>query len=204
MNPLVPARLQQGLILASASPRRAEVLRMLGFEFEVEPAHVEETHDGRATPPEHARRLARDKAGTLIATRSSGIVIGADTIVVVDRDILGKPESFDDALAMLERLQGRWHTVHTGIALCELSSQRMVDAVASTEVRFRDCDEATLRSYVKTGECDDKAGAYAIQGTGALLVQEIHGCYYNVMGFPIGSFVELLHALGTQEVGRAR
>ncbi len=203
MNSLVPAHLQQDLVLASASPRRATVLDMLGFEFEIEPADVEETHDGRESPPEHARRLAREKAQALARSRSAGTSIGADTIVVADGDILGKPESFDHALEMLGRLQGRWHTVHTGIALYDLAARRGVDDVASTEVRFRACDDDLLRRYVETGECDDKAGAYAIQGIGALLVQEIRGCYYNVMGFPIHSFVELLQQLHASEVGRA-
>jgi septum formation protein len=203
MNPIVPARLQEGLVLASASPRRAEILSMLGFDFEVEPVHVEESHDGRATAPEHARRLARDKACALRPRRRQGTAIGADTIVVLDDEIMGKPSSFEDALGMLLRLQGRWHTVHTGIALHDLAEGRGVDAVESTEVCFHACGDDTLRRYVETGECDDKAGAYAIQGVGAMLVKEIRGCYYNVMGFPIGSFLNLLRELRTSEVGRA-
>lgn len=204
MNSIVPVRLQEGLILASASPRRADILSMLGFDFEVAPAHVEEIHDGEASPQEHVRRLALDKARALVGTRDRGLVIGADTIVVTDGEILGKPTSFDNAMAMLQRLQGRWHTVHTGVALFDLATRRDADAVESTEVRFRPCSDDMLRRYVETGECDDKAGAYAIQGIGAMLVQEIRGCYYNVMGFPIGSFLDLLYELRTSEVGRDR
>ena len=203
MNSILPARLQQGLVLASASPRRADILTMLGFDFEVDPAHIEETQDGQATPAEHAQRLARDKARALSRTRSTGTSIGADTIVVCEDEILGKPKSFDDAIDMLRRLQGRWHTVYTGLALYDLSRGRGADAVASTQVRFRACTDDTLRRYVETGECDDKAGAYAIQGVGALLVEEIRGCYYNVMGLPIGCFLDLLQALRTTEVGHA-
>jgi len=203
MNSILSARLQQDLVLASASPRRADILTMLGFDFEVEPADIEETHDGQATPPEHARRLAREKARGLSRTRSAGVSIGADTIVVCDADILGKPESFQDALGMLQRLQGRWHTVHTGLALYDLLAGRGVDAVESTQVRFRACTDDTLRRYVETGECDDKAGAYAIQGVGAMLVHEIRGCYYNVMGLPVSRFLNLLHELRASEVGHA-
>ncbi|NIV75185.1 MAG: hypothetical protein GWN37_10195, partial [Gammaproteobacteria bacterium] len=101
------------------------------------PVHIDESHDGRATPVEHAGGLAREKARALAPKRSSGTAIGADTIVVLDGDILGKPSSFDDALGMLKRLQGRWHTVHTGIALHDLATRRGVEAVDSTEVRFR-------------------------------------------------------------------
>lgn len=203
MNSIIPETLQEGLILASASPRRADILSMLGFEFEVAPAHVDESHDGAATAQEHVRKLALDKVRALAGARERGLVIGADTIVVVDGEILGKPTSFDDAMDMLRRLQGRWHTVHTGVALYDLASRRHVDGVASTDVRFRSCDDDMLRRYVETGECDDKAGAYAIQGIGAMLVQEIRGCYYNVMGFPIGIFLDLLSELRTEEVGRA-
>lgn len=204
MNPMVPASQQEGLILASASPRRADILSMLGFDFEVAPVRVEETYDGRATATEHARRLARDKAQALARERRHGTAIGADTVVVLDDvEILGKPSSFEDALDMLKRLQGRWHRVHTGIALQNLANGRSVDAVESTAVRFHACGDNTLRQYVETGECDDKAGAYAIQGVGAMLVKEIRGCFYNVMGFPIGSFLNLLRELRASEVGRA-
>jgi len=193
VNPMLPARLQSDLVLASASPRRAQILAMLGFEFRVARAVVDETVPLRADPEAHVRGLARLKAGTAAArARRSGLYIGADTVVVVDGDILGKPESKRAALDMLRRLRGRWHNVFTGVALLERPSGRRAEAVERTEVRFHIWDDRFLRRYVDTGECMDKAGAYAIQGFGALLVREIRGCYFNVMGFPASCFLDLL------------
>lgn len=204
MNPLLPEAMQQDLVLASASPRRAAILRMLGFDFEVVPTRVEEDPLHEPDPVEHARLQARRKADAAATGRSRGTCIGADTIVVVDGDILGKPATPDEALHMLRRLGGRWHTVHTGVALQDLASGRRVAGVESTEVRFHDWDAEVLRRYVDTGECDDKAGAYAIQGFGAMLVEEIRGCYYNVMGLPVWRFLALLEELPNAEVRDAR
>jgi len=202
VNPLLPASVQRDLVLASASPRRAAILEMLGFEFEVVPTRVEETHTSIAEPVEQARSLARLKAEAVPGKRR-GTSIGADTLVVVDGAILGKPVSEAEALDMLRRLRGRWHLVHTGIALHDLAVRRSVAAVETTEVLFHDWDEELLRRYVRTGECADKAGAYAIQGFGAMLVREIRGCYYNVMGLPVGRFLALLRELRAREVERA-
>ncbi len=204
MNPLLPAAMQQDLVLASASPRRAAILRMLGFDFDVVPTRVEEEPLHEPDPAAHARIQARRKAGAGGTGRLRGTSIGADTIVVVDGDILGKPTTPDEALHMLRRLRGRWHTVHTGVALQDLASGRLVDGVESTEVRFHSWNDEVLRRYVDTRECDDKAGAYAIQGVGAMLVQEIRGCYYNVMGFPVQRFLALLGEFRKVEVADAR
>jgi len=127
------------------------------------------------------------------------VLIGADTVVAIDDAILEKPQSAAEALAMLQRLRGRWHTVFTGVALLDGRAHRTVAATERTEVRFADWDDAGLQRYVESGECMDKAGAYAIQGLGALLVQEIRGCFYNVMGFPVGTFARLLAALHDPE-----
>ena len=195
---MLPAASQRHLVLASSSPRRAEILRMLGFEFEVVPSEVVEEDHGHPDPIEHVRRLARLKAEQVRAAAPRDLVLGADTIVVVDSDILNKPASSDEALAMLRRLRGRWHTVFTGVALADGATHRTVVGHESTDVRFHAWDDDFLRRYVATGECMDKAGAYAIQGLGALLVREIRGCFYNVMGLPIGCLVGLLGALPSE------
>jgi septum formation protein len=203
LNPLLPARPQSRLVLASSSPRRAEILRMLGFEFEVVPADVDETVHGRPQPEAYVCGLARLKARAADPGRRRGVFIGADTVVVVDGDILGKPSDTGQALGMLQRLRGRWHRVYTGLALLDRESGREASGVESTEVCFHDRDDDFLRRYVATGECMDKAGAYAVQGFGALLVREIRGCYFNVMGLPASRFVELLLGLCEGEVEHA-
>lgn len=200
MNPMLPASVQSDLVLASGSPRRAEILRMLGFDFEVVVAPVNEDVPDGADPAAHVRELALSKAQAARGRASRGLWIGADTVVVVDGEILNKPASADEALSMLSRLRGRWHDVHTGVALVEAATQQHVEAAERTAVLFRRWDDAFLRRYIATGECRDKAGAYAIQGLGALLVQEIRGCYFNVMGFPVGCFVDLLSVLRPLEV----
>lgn len=204
VNPLVPASVQEGLVLASASPRRATILEMLGFEFVLEPTQVEEEPLDETDPVEHARVQARRKAHAARGKRTRGTLIGADTIVVVDGDILGKPASPAEALAMLRRLQGRWHEVHTGVALEDAATGVCVDGVETTAVHFVRWDDAWLEAYVQTGECSDKAGAYAIQGFGAMLVEEIRGCFYNVMGFPVQRFLTLLNQLHDGEGRHAR
>jgi len=192
--------MQADLVLASGSPRRAAILRMLGFEFEVVPAALVEEDHLHPEPEPTVRRLAQLKAEAAAQGRARGLFIGADTIVVVDGDILNKPRSPAEAMQMLRRLRGRWHTVYTGIALVDRVSGREGAEHECTDVHFHAWDDAFLERYVATGECMDKAGAYAIQGLGALLVREIRGCFYNVMGFPVGSFVRLLQRLRPEEV----
>ena len=165
MNPLLPLPLQQDWILASASPRRAEILQMLGFEFEVEPTSAESEPLHEPEPLAHSRAQARRKAAAGAQGRQRGTSIGADTIVVVDGEILGKPASAAEALAMLQRLRGRWHLVHTGLALQDVASGRRVEGVESTAVHFRHWDDTTLQRYVETGECADKAGLTPSRGS---------------------------------------
>jgi len=200
VNPMLTAAQQRDLVLASSSPRRATILRMLGFEFDVVAAPIDEAQHGLAEPVAHVRQLADLKATAGAATRAQGLFLGADTVVVLDGDILEKPSSPAEALAMQRRLRDRWHTVYTGVALLDRDSgQRAVDHEC-TEVRFHAWDDAFLQRYVETGEGSDKAGAYAIQGLGALLVREIRGDYYNVMGLPVGCFVRLLGEIRPPEV----
>jgi septum formation protein len=183
------------LVLASQSPRRAELLGLLGLEFETLPSDIDESWSGAEEPAAHALRLAREKALAAAAARPEALVIGSDTVVVLGGDVLGKPRDEEDAIAMLARLSGREHLVHTGLAVAEPGG-RIESAVESVRVRLRAFGEAAARQYVATGEPLDKAGAYGIQGRGATLVESIAGDYYAVMGLPIARLITLLEALG--------
>ena len=183
------------LILASQSPRRSQLLSMLGLEFEVLPAHVDESYQAGETPPAHVERLARDKAAAIAARRADAIVIGSDTVVVLDGEVLGKPDDEAHAVWMLMRLQGREHTVETGIAV-HAPDGRVLSSVESVQVQFHPFDERTAREYVATREPMDKAGAYGIQGYGATLVAGITGDYFAVMGLPVARTIALLRELG--------
>lgn len=180
------------LVLASASPRRRELLTLLGLTFDVVPGDVDETWQGGEPPAVHAERLARAKAGAV--HRPGAATVAADTIVVVDGDILGKPRDREEAGVMLRRLAGRDHVVHTGIAVAY--GARTASDVVSTRVWFRPLDDAVIAAYVATGEPMDKAGAYGIQGYGAVLVDRIDGDYFTVMGLGLARFVDLLGAVG--------
>lgn len=188
---------QPKLILASASPRRSEILETLGLSFEVIPSDAaEEAIDGEA-PSEFVVRLAQTKAKAVADTLSEGLVIGADTVVVVDGRALGKPADAVDAIRMLHSLRGRWHAVMTGLALHEAGGQgRRVADCEKTLVRFRDLGDAEIEDYVASGEAFDKAGAYAIQGRGMLLVDEIAGNYHNVVGLPPTLLARLARRFG--------
>lgn len=178
--------LDQPLILASASPRRRRLLEMLGIQVIVHPANVQEIPLPREVPEAYARRLARDKARAV----PGRLVLAADTIVVVDGKILEKPADPEDAVRMLQRLAGRRHEVITAVAL--MADGTLHEAASTTGVWFRPVDEATLRAYVATGEPMDKAGAYGIQGPGAVLIDRIEGDFFTVMGLPVGLVAELL------------
>lgn len=177
------------LVLASASPRRREILQLLGLEHEVRPPLVEETLRPGVGPMEEARRLAVEKAAAIVAARVD-LVLAADTLVVLGDEILGKPKDEADGVAMLGKLQGREHEVFTGLAL--RMGDRVEAGVAVTRVWFRPLDAAECAEYVATGEPLDKAGAYGIQGLGAALVQRIEGEYFNVMGLPVQLLLSLL------------
>lgn len=200
VNPMLAPHVQRDLVLASGSARRAEILSMLGFEFEIVSVPIPEHELGHPEPDEHVQQLARLKAEAAARTRSRGLFLGADTVVVVDGDILEKPPSEAIALDMLRRLRGRWHTVHTGVAVLDRGTGGASVGVERTEVRFRDWPDAALGRYVATGECMDKAGAYAIQGFGALLVAEIRGDFFNVMGLPVGLLLRFLEERRAAEV----
>ncbi len=180
------------VVLASTSPRRRELLDLLGLTFDVSPADLDETWRNGEAPAAHAERLAREKAAA--RARPGAVAIGADTIVVIDGAILGKPRDAAEAAAMLRRLSGREHEVFTAVAVAY--DGRAASGAARTLVRFRPLDDATIGAYVATGEPMDKAGAYGIQGYGAVLVERIEGDYFTVMGLGLVLLTELLARIG--------
>ncbi len=178
------------LVLASRSPRRRQLLEMLGLPVVVAVSDVQEIPLPREEPLDYSRRLARDKARAV----PGEYVLGADTIVVIDKVLLEKPVDEADALSMLLRLQGRRHQVITSICLIAHGRERL--ASDTTDVFFRRATEAELAAYVATGEPMDKAGAYGIQGYGAALVERIEGDFFSVMGLPVRLVLELLAEAG--------
>jgi septum formation protein len=178
------------IILASASPRRRQLLEMLGLVVEVRPSHIPEERRPGETPIGYTERLAREKALSV----PGALVLGADTTVLLDDQLLEKPADAEDAVRMLRMLQGRTHQVITSVALVADSTLRQATDV--TAVTFRPCDDGFLRAYVATGEPMDKAGAYGIQGYGAALVERIDGDFFGVMGLPVRLVVQLLEEAG--------
>lgn len=183
------------IVLASQSPRRAELLRMLKFRFDVVPADIDETYRPGESGPVHAERLAREKADAISLLRPEAIVIGCDTVVLLDDHVLGKPATDGEAIDMLMRLQGRVHEVATGIAVA-VPGHHLRSGTERVDVKFRAFDRVKAAEYVKTGEPMDKAGAYGIQGFGAALVEWVRGDYFAVMGLPIQRMIKMLEELG--------
>ena len=188
MTPLV--------ILASQSPRRRELLTLVGIAHEVRPADVDETLLDGETPHGHAERLARDKAHKIAGSNRGAVVIAADTIVVVDGAVLGKPRDVAHAAQMLRKLSGREHTVCTAIAVA--LGNRTESAVEEVRVWFRSLSDLEIADYIATGEPMDKAGAYGIQGFGATIVERVDGDYFSVMGLGLRRLVELLGKIGVR------
>jgi len=184
-------------ILASASPRRREILRRLGLEFRTAPTHLPEPDRMRLeSPAGYAVRVACLKAEEAAAGRRAGLVLTADTIVVLGNSILGKPSTRAEARRMLERLSGRWHEVISGICLLNCESRRASSAFSRSRVHFRKLTAAEIEWYLKTGEYRDKAGAYGIQGYASLFIDNIEGCYFNIVGFPVATFERLCRNMG--------
>ncbi|MGB8506766.1 MAG: Maf family protein [Pyrinomonadaceae bacterium] len=181
----------RALVLASSSPRRAEILSAVGWPFETCPADIDETMRAGEEPSAYVRRLAREKAGAVAATRLFGLVLGADTVVVIDEEVLGKPRDETDARRMLRLLSGRGHEVLTGIALVRAEDGRASVSFERTHVRFAALSDTEIDWYVSSGEPSGKAGAYAIQGRAALFVEAIEGDYWNVVGLPVRRVYEL-------------
>jgi septum formation protein len=188
------------LILASASPRRAEILRDAGYHFTVLSSAIDETPYPDESPQNLVQRLANAKA-ELAAARSVGpaILIAADTEVVLDGHIFGKPRSSDEARRMLTKLSGRTHSVLTGVCLIRLPDAERISFVETTLVQFSALSEEEITRYLATGEPHDKAGAYAIQGYAARYIPRIEGCYCNVVGLPLARLQQALSELGWTE-----
>ena len=183
-------------ILASASPRRIELLSLLGLRFEIIPSHVDETFMQGETPREHVLRLSREKAEKAAAAHPDAWVMGADTIVIINGEVLGKPRSPDEAKEMLGKLSGRVHTVFTGFSVTKRSHSILVRDTVESSVRFREIPDDEMAWYVESEEPYDKAGGYAVQGMGAFFIKEIHGSYTNVMGLPLCEVVDVLKGVG--------
>ena len=184
------------LVLASASPRRADVLRMLGLSFTVVPAGVEELRGTVESPDGYVERLSREKVVPGLADYPDALVVGGDTVVVLDGRVLEKPSGPADAVAMLTSLAGRTHRVYSGLAVA--ANGKVESRVARAGVTFRPVTRELIERYVETGEPLDKAGAYGIQGYGAALVDRVEGDYFTVVGLSVASFVGLLPRVGLE------
>lgn len=182
------------LVLASQSPRRAELIGRLGLTFETFPADIDESYLPHETPPAHAERLAAEKARKIAALRPDALVVGSDTIVVVDGDVLGKPKDDAQAVEMLMRLSGREHEVCTGVAVA--MGGRTESGLERVRVRVRTLDRRACEQYVATREPMDKAGAYGIQGYGSSIVEGIEGDFFAVMGLPVVRMLGLIERFG--------
>lgn len=187
------------LVLASGSPRRSEILGFVGWEFEKRVADVDETPRGGEGPEVYVERLAIEKAYAVAGTVETGIVLGADTTVVIDGAIVGKPVDEDDARSMIASLSGRWHDVVTGVAVVRRSGSETVhrSAIQRTGVKFARLTDREIEYLVRFGEPLDKAGAYAVQAQAALFIDEIRGDYWNVVGLPISLVYRLVSEIST-------
>jgi septum formation protein len=184
--------LKTKIILASQSPRRRYLLERAGLRFTVIPSQIDETSVSAAIPDDYVRGLAVAKAKDIACKHPESWVIGADTVVVTDRRILGKPASNAQARDMLRRLSGRTHQVLTGYCICRMSDERVFADTVRTDVLFKTLSNEEIEWYIQTGEPFDKAGAYAIQGIGTFLVKSINGSYTNVVGLPVCEVLEFL------------
>lgn len=181
--------IKKKIILASASPRRKLLFSQTGFDYEIAPSDFEEKFDTSISAQENALVLSSLKAVAVAKRFQNAFVVGADTVVVLNGDILGKPAGDKDAVLMLKKLSGREHTVYTAFTIVDRPSNKFISEIETTIVKFRELEEKEIYSYVKSGSPMDKAGAYGIQDDyGALFVERINGCFYNVVGFPLTKF----------------
>jgi len=193
------------IVLASASPRRAEILRTVGWPFDTLPVDIDETRRAGENAIDYVQRLAREKADAAAARSTTSMIIAADTTVTIDGHVLEKPADKSDAARMLRLLNNRWHRVLTGIAIINHETSRTIVAHEETEVKFAAMSDEEIDWYVSTGEPMDKAGAYAIQGLGARFIEEIKGDYSNVVGLPIRLVYEVfVESLTRKEEGASQ
>ena len=181
-------------IVASASPRRKEILSMGGFGFRIIPSDCDETIKEKLSPEETVKVLAERKALSVLEKNENSVVLGCDTVVALGDEILGKPADREDAFKMIKALSGKAHRVCTGVCIADKNKTNTFVSVA--EVEFYELSDETAESYVATGECDDKAGAYGIQGLGGTLVKSIKGDYYAIVGLPYAETVRVLSEFG--------
>lgn len=184
------------VVLASASPRRRQLLQQVGIACIVDPADICEASIQRKHPDTLAKTLAEEKALTVSRRHTQGYIVGADTFITVDGAVLNKPGDEQEAFAMLRQLSGRTHQVVSGVAVVDAAAGQLVSDTAVTHVTFRQLDDEHITRYIATGEPFDKAGAYGIQERGALFVSHIQGCYPNVVGLPLATLVRLFAKLG--------
>lgn len=182
--------LREKLFLASSSPRRREILEAAGWPYEAIVAGVDESIQPNESPAVYVQRLAQSKAEAVARRLQSGLVLGADTTVVIDNQILGQPHDDQDARRMLALLNGKWHEVLTGVAAVRVGGNSVVE-YETTRVRFAEMSDKEIDWYVSTGEARGKAGAYGIQGAAGLFIEEIQGDYFNIVGLPIRLVYEL-------------
>ncbi|MBI5216011.1 MAG: septum formation protein Maf [Ignavibacteriae bacterium] len=181
--------IKKPLILASASQRRQQLFRQIGLEFQIRESGVDETFDTTKSVSENVERLAIEKARFVGNGTANAFIVGADTVVVLGEEILGKPKDFQEAVSMLSKLSGQTHLVYTGFCLFDKPSNNYTSSHEITKVTFRKLGQEEIEEYVKAGSPMDKAGAYGIQDDyGAVFVERIEGCYYNVVGFPLAKF----------------
>lgn len=185
-------------ILASASPRRKELLNQVGFSFDIIPSDAEENVEDGLSAEDTVKALARLKAQSVFNEHPDRVVFGCDTVVSIDGEILGKPQNEDEAFKMLKKLSGKTHAVSTGV--CIISKEKEICFSDTTFVTFYEIDDETIESYISTRECDDKAGAYGIQGYGSVLVKEIKGDYFSVMGLPVARSARALALFGIKGI----
>jgi septum formation protein len=183
-------------VLASSSPRRQELLKLLLTDFEVVPSHLDESIHTAERPDRMVARLAREKALAVQEWRPSACIIGADTVVVCEEEIFGKPASQEEARSMLQKLSGKTHQVLTGV--CLLHELTLFVECATTDVTFCLLTEQEIENYLRSGEPFDKAGAYAIQGLGARFVEKISGCHFNVVGLPVSRLYQMMKHLNVE------
>ncbi|MGE5405566.1 MAG: Maf family protein [Candidatus Saccharibacteria bacterium] len=184
------------LVLASGSPRRRQLLESLGLNFDIIPPPAEEITQNWNTPQDYAEQLSQYKARQIAEKVTDAVVLAADTIVVKNHEIMGKPQNPQEAQDMLQALSGAPHTVVTGICIIDVSSGCELLDSESTTVYFKKLSDEKISRYIETGEPFDKAGAYGIQGHGALLVEKVEGCFYNVVGLPMAKLESMLETLG--------
>lgn len=185
------------IVLASKSPRRREILENIGVEFDIVESNVDETIDSNMSPGDIVKSLALRKAESVAKEINyEALVIGADTIVVLNSTVMGKPQDEVHSFEMLKRLSGSWHDVYSGVCIIDTVSGKRAVGYESTAVKIKQLSDEDIKRYINTKEPLDKAGSYAIQGIGSLLVERINGCYFNVVGLPVSKLSSLLEDFG--------